>query len=223
MMPTYEPNVKPNHKNMDKKVMKAMYAYIVSKDQMRPMMTGVFFDKNAIVASDAKVLVKYKIPGGKFTGKILAANGEEISGKYPNYERVFPSVEGQYFPPIDLEQLQKAIAWFTRQPGFTEDDTVLMEGKGVSIKRLGTLLNILVVGNDIKKAKMAKTQDGQPVVIHSPKFDALLMPMNADESKADNERVEDCPLVITLENLINQYVFEGWRPKTVEDPMSWLD
>lgn len=70
---------------------------------------------------------------------------------------------------------------------------------------------------------MFQTPEGNAAVIKSKSLEALLMPMTVDETKIDAARADDCPVVLTLENLINQYVFEGWKPKPVEDPMAWLD
>lgn len=209
---------------MEKKIIKAMYSTIVSKDTVRPIMTGVFFDKDCCVATDTHILVVYHHANPKHAGKILNVNGEEIPGTYPNYKRVFPSKERltHYHPRIDLVQLQKACAWFTRQPGFTDKDMVVIRGKGLSIKYLATLLNLFALTPEIKSAEMFQTPEGNPAVIKSKSISALLMPMTVDETQIDAPRADDCAVCLTLENLINQFVFEGWKPKAVEDPMSWL-
>lgn len=209
---------------MEKKIIKAMYSNIVSKDNIRPMMTGVFFDEDCSVASDTHVLVVYRHKFPEHKGKILSASGEEIKGTYPNYKRVFPSKEhlNEYVPRIDLVQLQKACAWFVRQPGFDEKDSVVIRGKGLSIRYLSNLLNLLALTPEIKTAKVYKTPDGNPIVIKSRSIDALQMPVQFDESMIDAPREDGCLVILSLENLINQFVFEGWKPKPVEDPYSWL-
>ncbi len=209
---------------MEKKIIKAMYSTIASKDTIRPQMMGVFFDEKCCVATDTHVLVVFNHANPKHAGKILNMNGEEIPGTYPNYKRVFPSKERltHYHPRIDLVQLQKACAWFTRQPGFTDKDMVVIRGKGLSIKYLATLLNLFALTPEIKTAEMFQTPEGNPAVIKSKNISALLMPMTVDETQIDAPRAEDCSVCLTLENLINQFVFEGWKPKAVEDPMAWL-
>lgn len=209
---------------MEKKIIKAMYSTIASKDTIRPQMMGVFFDEKCCVATDTHVLVVFNHSNPKHAGKILNVNGEEIPGTYPNYKRVFPSKERltHYHPRIDLVQLQKACAWFTRQPGFTDKDMVVIRGKGLSIKYLATLLNLFALTPEIKTAEMFQTPEGNPAVIKSKNISALLMPMTVDETQIDAPRAEDCSVCLTLENLINQFVFEGWKPKAVEDPMAWL-
>ncbi len=210
---------------MEKKIIKAMFSTIASKENIRPTLMGVFFDKDCCVATDTHVLVVYHYTKAKHAGKILSVNGEVISGQFPNYKRVFPSKEklNHFRPRIDLVQLQKACSWFTRQPGFTDKDMVVIRGKGLSIKYLATLLNLFALTPEIKSAEMFQTPEGNAAVIKSKSLEALLMPMTADETKIDAARADDCPVVLTLENLINQYVFEGWKPKPVEDPMAWLD
>lgn len=210
---------------MEKKIIKAMFSTIASKENIRPTLMGVFFDKDCCVATDTHVLVVYHYTKAKHAGKILSVNGEVISGQFPNYKRVFPSKEklNHFRPRIDLVQLQKACSWFTRQPGFTDKDMVVIRGKGLSIKYLATLLNLFALTPEIKSAEMFQTPEGNAAVIKSKSLEALLMPMTVDETKIDAARADDCPVVLTLENLINQYVFEGWKPKPVEDPMVWLD
>lgn len=209
---------------MEKKIIKAMYSTIASKDTVRPQMMGVFFDEKCCVATDTHILVVFNHANPKHAGKILNVNGEEIPGTYPNYKRVFPSKERltHYRPRIDLVQLQKACAWFTRQPGFTDKDMVVIRGKGLSIKYLATLLNLFALTPEIKSAEMLQTPEGNPAVIKSKNISALLMPMTVDETQVDAPRADDCAVCLTLENLINQFVFEGWKPKAVEDPMAWL-
>lgn len=210
---------------MEKKIIKAMFSTIASKDPVRPVMMGVFFDTDCCVATDTHVLVVYRHKNPKHAGKILNVEGEIIPGTYPNYKRVFPSKEklSHYRPRIDIAQLQKACAWFSRQPGFTDKDMVVIRGKGLSIKYLSTLLNLFALTPEIKSAEMYQTPEGNPVVIKSKSFETLLMPMTVDETKIDAPRQDDCSVALSLENLINQFVFEGWKPRQVEDPMNWLD
>lgn len=210
---------------MEKKILKAMFATIASKEGIRPNLTGVFFDKDCCVATDTHMLVVYKHTNPKFVGKIMSATGEEIPGSYPDYQQVFPSEEKttSYRPRIDLAQLQKACAWFTRQPGFTDKDMVIIRGKGLSIKILATILNLIALVPEIKSAEMLQTPEGNPAVIKSMSFKALLMPMTVDETKVDAPREDGCPVTLSLENLINQFVFEGWKTKAPEDPMAWLE
>ena len=157
---------------MEKKILKAMYSSIVSKDPIRPIMTGVFFDQNCCVATDTHMLVVFKHTNPKFAGKVMSASGEEIPGTFPDYNRVFPAKEklSKFHPRIDLAQLQKACAWFSRQPGFTEKDSVVIRGKGLSIKFLGNILSLIALTPEIKSAEMLQTPEGNAAVIKSKSF-----------------------------------------------------
>lgn len=65
---------------------------IASKDDMRPVMCGVFHDKGYKVASDATVLVAVRDAYDEaLEGHILDRKGQDIIGKYPKLESVFPS------------------------------------------------------------------------------------------------------------------------------------
>lgn len=100
---------------------------------------------------------------------------------------------------------------------------MVIRGKGLSIKFLGNILNLIALTPEIKSAEMLQTPEGNAAVIKSKSFRALLMPLTVDESKVDAPREEECPVTLTLENLINMFVFEGWKPKPQEDPMAWMD
>ena len=68
---------------MEKKIIKAMYSTIVSKDPVRPTITGVFFDNDCCVATDTHILVVSHHANPKHAGKILNVAGEEIKGTFP--------------------------------------------------------------------------------------------------------------------------------------------
>lgn len=210
---------------MDKKVIKAMFSNIVSKEEVRPQLMGVFFDSDCCVATDTHMLMVYKETNPSFAGKIMSVAGETINGQFPNYKRVFPAKDKTKPMPfrIDLKQLQKACAWFMRMPGFHDQDMVIIDGKGLNIKFLGNILTVISLGDDLTNAEMFSTPSGAPAVIKCPKFDALLMPMTTDCNKVDAEREEACPVQLSYENLINMFVFEGWKAREVADPMAWLE
>lgn len=65
---------------------------MASKDETRPVMCGVFHDKGYKVASDATVLVAVRDAYDEaLEGHILDRKGQDIIGKYPKWESVFPS------------------------------------------------------------------------------------------------------------------------------------
>ena len=78
---------------MDKKILKAIYANVVAKDDLRPVMNGVCFEEERCYGSDGHLLVIYNHGNKQFAGKIVAQNGEIIDGKYPNIDGVIPKRE----------------------------------------------------------------------------------------------------------------------------------
>ena len=76
---------------------KCMYR-ICSTDEVRPVMAGIYCDKDQIVATDAHylVVVSVKVPSD-LQGKIYAPSGKVIEGKFPKYEDLFPKQEGRSY------------------------------------------------------------------------------------------------------------------------------
>jgi hypothetical protein len=90
---------------------------IVSDDDLRPSMTGVYFDDGFMVGTDAHVLVKDYSPNEftkKYNKKIIDAKvyikskGEVINiieEKYPEYDRVIPTSGFEHRINVDLYEL----------------------------------------------------------------------------------------------------------------------
>ena len=67
---------------------------MAAKDETRPVMGGVFHDRGNKVASDGVVLVAVKDAYDEaLEGHILDRKGQDIIGKYPRWETVFPREE----------------------------------------------------------------------------------------------------------------------------------
>jgi hypothetical protein len=82
---------------------------IVGNNELRPVMGGVFVDEEKLVATDAHKLVVINDPSMKeFNGKIIGVKGknkgDEIEGKYPDYERVIPKNQ-QKTESINIDDL----------------------------------------------------------------------------------------------------------------------
>lgn len=75
---------------MNKKVIKAMYDYIVSKEEKNPVLTGVHFERERCYASDTRLLAIYNFGSEKHADQTIGVNGEPIKGKYPAVDRIFP-------------------------------------------------------------------------------------------------------------------------------------
>lgn len=69
------------------------YYKFVSKDEIRPVMTGVYHDNGFKVASDYHILVAIKEGySNELEGKSLCKNGEFADGRYPNWRSVTPQL-----------------------------------------------------------------------------------------------------------------------------------
>ena len=74
---------------------------LVANDQIRPVMCGVFHDEGYKVASDSHILaaVKEDYPE-ELEHHILDKAGENIDGKYPKWQQIFPTDKGV---PVKIE------------------------------------------------------------------------------------------------------------------------
>ncbi len=112
--PTARKNIEFDPLNND---LRLLVQDIVAKDELRPFMSGVFFDENGLVCTDAHKLLylpygdkKPKVKGvfnvndknGKYTDVKLGA--EIKNHKYPKYEGIFPKYEEHI--PVDLVELR---------------------------------------------------------------------------------------------------------------------
>lgn len=86
----------------------------LSKDELRPVMTGINFDDNGITATNAHILITLPYPNKKYDGvydvnKAKKTKSDEvllINEKYPNYEAVIPKSENAGTPYlIDVYKL----------------------------------------------------------------------------------------------------------------------
>ena len=171
---------------------------IVIKDEMRPAMQGVFFDKenNAIVATDArKMLIVYDAKVGK-QGIINPKNGQEIDAKFPNWHEVVPlntkgveniSVTELIDKTSDLAKENKKIKYerdkkiVTYEIGgdvFGFDPLILNEGL-LALKSLG-YEDVTMTFSQPNRATIFHTKDG--------KVDLLVMPVMVGEN-IESDRV----------------------------------
>jgi hypothetical protein len=76
----------------------------VGKDEMRPVMTGIFHENGLKIASDASMLVAiYSHYKSEFEGKVITPKGEIIDDKFPNWKMVLPPPES--LKPVKLNRL----------------------------------------------------------------------------------------------------------------------
>ncbi|MBQ8709370.1 MAG: hypothetical protein IJ550_02145 [Bacteroidaceae bacterium] len=208
---------------MNKKVIKAMFVNICSKEETRPIMMGVHFERERTYASDGHLLVIFKEGSVELDGKTMSSEGKEIEGKYPNVDSVFPSKEmrGDEFT-LDVVQLQKACAYHIRQLSATQNDKVVIYGTGYNIRSLFRLLNTITTIGDPKNVKFYSKDKDHATVVVSDQMQSLIMPTLYEESDVDDMPLDFADTkTISYENFINDYVFNGWKKKEPKDELAW--
>ena len=70
-----------------------IYDYVCKDDKYTRRLMGVYHNSGEIVASDCHIalVLKNYAYDTKFEGKIISKSGEEIEGKYPDYNAIKPS------------------------------------------------------------------------------------------------------------------------------------
>lgn len=210
---------------MDKKVIKAMYDYIASKEkEIYPNLMGVHFEKDRCYATDTHLLAVYNFGNEKFAGKTVDINGEPIKGTFPAVDRVIPK---KLVNPIsvDFRQLKAASSWWTNQSAHHADDQVILGGSALNIRFISRMLYLFSLTGELGSITLyLNTDSSRPVLAVSESLTVLLMPCKVeDESKIDDERIEGTYSVVSYANFINTYAIESNRPKPKKsEPMSWL-
>lgn len=209
---------------MDKKIIQLMFANVCAKDELRPVLSGVHFEEARCYATDGHLLVIYEESNPKLTGKTMSQTGEEIDGRYPNVDRVFPAEENFGTKlNIDIEQLYSACMWHMKQKESADRDGVVINGVSYNVILLKKILNVALCGG-ARNVKFYNSDPSRATVITSSKLKCLIMPQLHKESEIDSERLdENCPRIYSYENFINEYVFNSWRKEPKKEPLSWID
>ena len=222
---------------MEKKIIQSLYANVVAKDELRPIMNGVHFESERCYASDGHVLVIYEegkpelegktmsASGEELEGKTMSASGEELEGRYPNVDSVFPNEEnyGKKLV-IDILQLRNACKWQTQQEDANENDNVVIGNVGYNIRTLMRICNVMLTSGNPRHIKFYNSDPNRPTVIIGTKLKGLVMPMQYEEANIDSEREEEgYTRTYSYENLVNEYVFNGWKKPEKKQAIGWLD
>lgn len=208
---------------MNKKVIKAMFANICDKSELRPVMNGVHFEKERCYASDGHVLVIFKEGSEKFEGKTMSIDGEEIEGRYPNIDNVFPPKEQQGEPfKTDFVQLKNACAYHIRLLSSCDADQVIVNGISFNVRTLNRILNTIMMVGDPKNIVFYCIDKSHAVVIESDQMRSLIMPCLYEETEIDFEGDFGDKKVMSYENFINDYVFNSWK-KQPKNELQWVD
>lgn len=210
---------------MEKKIIQSLYANVVAKDELRPIMNGVHFESERCYASDGHVLVIYEEGKPELDGKTMAVSGEELDGRYPNVDSVFPSKENYGTKlVIDILQLRNACQWQTRQEGANENDSVVIGNVGYNIRTLLRICNVMLTSGNPRHIKFFNSDPNRATVIIGTKLRGLIMPMVFEEVNIDAEREDEgYTRTYSYENLVNDYVFNSWKKPEKKSALSWLD
>lgn len=208
---------------IDKKIIKAIYAYVVAHDELRPVMNGIHFEEERCYGSDGHLLVVYKAGSKELNDKTVAATGETIDGRYPNVDSVIPKEREEYPHRIDLKELYAACQYHMKKEDANEHDRVLIAHKGFNVRTLYKLLSVFAAGGQLSKATIYKSDPDRATVIESKLLTAIIMPVLVEgEGLVDNEREEGESQIMSYENFINDYAFNHWRKPEQKGDMDWL-
>lgn len=157
---------------------------IVNDDDMRPVMNGVYYDKENgfLVATDAHKLVKIKDANIEKQGVFDIKTGEEIEGKYPNYDAVIPE-NNPIKLDISIKELRPKLEGMERANRFFATDPTILARIEVgdneylfSPKLLNDILKVLEQhGHD--KVTIELSTPTRALVIKEGDITALAMPI----------------------------------------------
>ena len=208
---------------MDKKVIKSLFANIVERSGLRPVMSGVHFEKEESYASDGHILVIYNKGSKELAGKTVDQFGTNIEGRYPNVHAVIPQNVKKHDVQVDFTQLSKACDWHLRQEGNNDEDVVVIDNSCFKIKLLSKLLSVFNAAGELKKCCLFESEPDKARVLKSDSLTSIIMPCLFEPAKIDAKREDEgCPMTFSFENFINNFVFESWKPKPVKTEMAWL-
>lgn len=207
---------------MNKKIIKAMYQNIASKDENRPVMNGVHFEEKRCYASDGHVLVILNEGSKNLDGKTLSIEGEEIVGHYPNVDSVFPQrqeTDNEF--SLDLKQLKEACLYHARKQETTDKDLVIINGVGFNISTLVKLLNTVMLGGTKEVKFISRDRSHAVVIENGTMMRCLIMPTLYTDEAVDADVEAGDVAVMSYENLINDFVFNGWKKAQPKEELAW--
>ena len=188
---------------INKKIIKAMFSGIVSQEEIRPQLQGIYFAEDECVATDTHVMVVYRKSSPNSVGKIVLSNGEIVKGRYPDYKRVIPKKKGTLIP-IDWRQLNRAVKWLSKAEGHHTQDQVVLEEIHLSVLNLRNLFAVFEAAGELGQMKGYIIDPSRPA-------DIIDMP-----------REDGCYVAMSYANLINTFAIESSKPKTTVEELAWL-
>lgn len=208
---------------MNKKIVKALFSYAVSKDDIRPIMKGVHFAEDGCVASDTRVLVVYKEVNPKLVGRTVLEDGTDAvkSGKYPDFKRVIPKKRGTPVA-VNWNQVYKAIKWFKKQPDFNPNDKLVIGECHLTMSVIINALEVFSAAGDLGCIRATTFTPERPILLESEQLKAIVMPCGPEPEKVDLQRIDCESVVMSYANLINTFAIESSKPKEKVVEMAWL-
>lgn len=207
---------------MDKKVLKQMYADIVSREPIRPVILGIHFEEDACVATDTHVLVVYKQGSKNLAGRTINSEGEDCKGTYPNWQRVIPAEMPGEPLPINLTQLYKALKWHRQQPDSHRGDMIAFDDCVMSVDYLYRVLNVYMVAGELPLCKFYLNEVTRPAKLESPNLTAIVMPVSGGNYEIDGERENEGIAILSYETIINNYAFNSWKKTEKPMELAWI-
>lgn len=205
-----------------KQIIKQMYKSIVSKDYRHPVFRGVHFYEDRCCATDTHVLVIYNETIPQLADKTIDENGNEVKGRWPNVDAVFPDEKTEYPVSLNLDVMRKAMNWWIKKPTSTKNDLMVLDHKAINIDMLRRVLNLIDLAGELDSTTLFKTDNVKAMVIESDSFRVLIMPTMFDEKDVDSAMsIEQTRQTVSFENLINDYAFNSWRTEKKESE-DWL-
>lgn len=92
-----------------------IYDWVYKDDNLRPQMSGVYHDceGKVAVATDTRALIVSKRDYIECEeSHIVAKNGDEIRGKFPEYKRVMPDNDERLIFVVDREKVKQLLAQY---------------------------------------------------------------------------------------------------------------
>lgn len=160
------------------------YDFTSKKDMYRPALAGVHYEDGYVYASDGYSAIKVRQEyDSKLEGKVIGKDGVEISGNFPDINRVFPSIENLSFINIDFNRILAVAKEFRidRKANKSLEFAVIRIGKVYLDVEL--LVKIAKFAIHFNIDKMGVQQPDKCVMVTDENNSALLMPVIYKDQK----------------------------------------
>lgn len=207
---------------MNKKVIKMMFANITLKDDLRPIFNGIHFEEKRCYCTNGHIVLIYNEGSKKLCNNTIDIAGKKIEGHFPNVDSVINIKENSAIN-IDYKQLLNACTWYLHQEDSNSEDCVIIGNNSIKIKYIMNILNVVNSANDLNSFAFMNSERSKGVPFKGKLTYGVVMPTIFENKDIDAERIEDCNIVLSFENFINKYVFNGWKKKASPTELEWLD